>query len=82
MTYDLTRIGELQYGIDGSDEYFKLTTDDDELHVNNVDEFFHENFYRETTRPAGGYFCKSYSFLKEYPDDTHGVLIVHHRYDV
>jgi hypothetical protein len=78
-----TPVGKISLGIDGFDEYLKVEdTNRDELDPERVDTMFRDYYFHETYQEAGGYFCKSYAFLKEYPDDTHGTLIIHHRYDV
>ena len=77
----LTAIGRIHFGIDGADDYFNIKQGNlDELTEEAVAQYFMEEFYQETYQEAGGYFCKTYKFLRI--NESEGVLIVHGRYDV
>lgn len=74
-------IGRVHLGIDGMDDYFRISQGNlDELTKEAVDQYFMEEFYQETYQEAGGFFCKSFDFLRI--NESEGILIVHGRYDV
>ena len=90
--YELTEIGRIELGVEsvGWDTYYKV--------VNNVDALDHKDlkekalnwFWRDTNKPAGGYFCNSVSVYMNTLYDKNNendipynlILVVHHRYDV
>jgi len=75
-------IGTRQLGIDGSDEYLRVTTEEEGMISQaQVDAFFHHNYYQDTRVEAGGYYCHTYDWLV-FPWGNAGVLVVYHRYDV
>lgn len=79
----LTEVGSVPQGIDGSDQYVAIQSDDWEpLDAEKIDQLFWEKWRCETTCEAGGYFCKSYSLFIDKHDDSRAVLCIQHRYDI
>jgi hypothetical protein len=56
MTIQVTKIGNIDNGIDGSEEYLLLTDSEDNLTENQAWEYLHPLVYRDTDTP-GAYFC-------------------------
>jgi hypothetical protein len=81
ITYETQRIGVIDDGIDGSDEYLLVTSDDDSATAQDVETEFLNRYYRDTNR-AGGYFCAAVTVQKKSYSDNEFIVIIHHRYDV
>jgi hypothetical protein len=79
MNVTLTKIGTIEHGIDGTDEYVLLKCEDD-MDADAMHNWLLELSYRQTSRP-GGYFCTSVLILPHSNPDTY-VGVIHHRYDV
>lgn len=78
--YTIKRIGRVELGIDGSDEFYQvqcLTP----INKDHLYDLFVEKFYQETYQEAGGYYCKCFEiYLSDY--EYNAVVKVEHRYDV
>lgn len=75
------RIGVIDIGVEGSDEYLLVNTDEPTIPAK-VKRDLLERFYRDTTQEAGGYYCHNVTVM-EYPfSDSKFVAVIHHRYDV
>lgn len=81
MAYTTTRIGMINEGIDGSDEYLMVRSTDDALDLPAVEQELTDLYYRESTRP-GGYFCHTVRLIPDPIHDNTAIAIVQHRYDV
>ena len=81
--FTITLIGRTDNGIDGSDEYVQLSSNDGEpITTEQIDQLFCEKWRYETQQEAGGYFCKSYGvFFHQYGNDR-AIMCIHHCYDV
>jgi hypothetical protein len=78
--YKIKRVGTVDDGIDGSDEFFNVTCDEP-IDKASLWEHFHDEFYYESQQEAGGYFCKRFEvYTSDY--EYHAVVKVEHRYDV
>lgn len=79
-TYKVQRIGVIEQGIDGTDEYLLIKSDD----AATADEVEHEflNLYYRDTNHAGGYYCADVTVQQKNYSDHEFIVIVHHRYDV
>lgn len=76
------RIGSIELGIDGRDEYFSLTVEpEDGIEPNELACDFIDSFYRETNQP-GGYFCNSGQIIPVPHYDDRFIVVIMHRYDV
>jgi hypothetical protein len=82
MSIKSESIGSIQLGLDGRDEYLKLSETKAVLPYREVQDFFNRYYYRDTNQEAGGYFCHGFTWLPIRYLRNEGVLIVHHRYDV
>lgn len=73
-------IGQISYGIDGSDQYFLITNREDDLDVELTRHVFLSSYYYDCAYP-GGYFCRN---VNVYPTEHSNemILVVQHRYDV
>jgi hypothetical protein len=79
MNVTLTKIGTVELGIDGADEYVLLKSEDD-MDADAMHNWLLELYYRQTNRP-GGYFCTSVLILP-HPNLNTYVGAIQHRYDV
>jgi hypothetical protein len=80
MEITVTKIGNIEHGIDGNDQYLLLTRRDDDLTLEQARDWLLPQVYRETYQEAGGYFCKRVTVMQK--TDSQVVAIVHHEYDV
>lgn len=79
--YELTRIGTIELGIDGSDEYLLVRDLEGTVDADDVYDALIARFYRESSH-AGGYFCRSLRVMPDPYYTTQCVVVVQHRYDV
>jgi len=79
MTIQITKIGSIDNGIDGSDEYLLLTDTEDNLTENDAWEYLYPLVYRDTDT-AGAYFCHHVKAMQK--TDNTVVCIVYHQYNV
>lgn len=75
------RIGVIDIGVDGSDEYLLVNTDEPTIPAK-VKRDLLERFYRDTMQEAGGYYCHNVTVLEHPLSDSKFVAVIHHRYDV
>lgn len=80
MVITVTKIGNIEKGIDGTDQYLLLSRSDANLTATQAHKWLMPQVYRETYQEAGGYFCKRVTVMKK--SDSQVVAIVHHEYDV
>jgi len=79
MNVDMEPIGRILRGIDGSDEYVLLRSDDD-VFKHDLEAWLLSLFYAESTG-AGSYFCTSVQVMR-HPHIDKYIGIIYHRYDV
>jgi len=79
MAIQVTKIGNIDHGIDGSDEYLLLSDNEDNLSENQAWKYLHPLVYRDTDTP-GGYFCHTVKTLQK--SDNSVVCIVYHQYNI
>lgn len=77
----LERIGSLEYGIDGRDEFFVMTNLTDDLAPEVAIDLMSQRFFSQCTRP-GGYFCDCVLGTQQQYRKSQVILTVQHRYDV
>lgn len=81
-TLQITKIGSVPLGVDGSDEYLLVWDNEIAHNTEALERHLTEMYFRDTTTP-GGYFCYAVSV---FPDpNSYGykhIAVVHHRYDV
>lgn len=77
----LGKIGSIDNGIDGKDEYVLMTRLDDDLSPENAHRWFLPVVYSECTHP-GGYFCTSIQVVQAQYSPNKVIITVLHRYDV
>jgi len=80
-TYTVKIIGVIDDGIDGSDEYLLVASDNDSATIEDVETEFLNLYYCDTHR-AGAYFCHTVTVQKKSYSDNEFIVIIHHRYDV
>lgn len=79
MNVEVERIGRIERGIDGSDEYVLMRCDED-TSVDDIHNWLLAQHRYECNRP-GGYFCHYVSVIPHaHPGKYLG--IIYHRYDV
>jgi hypothetical protein len=81
MEITITKIGIVDDGIDGSDEYVLLVRKDDDLTPEQAIEFLLPRYYSECRRP-GGYFCTAVRAVQVQYSANRVICTVEHRYDV
>jgi hypothetical protein len=85
MEVDVTKIGRIALGVDGSDEYVQLIFLGRRETPPSKDfarDWLLDRVYKDTTQEAGGYFCHNATILS-YPHKANAFVgIIHHRYDV
>lgn len=79
--YDITRIGVIDHGIDGSDEYLSVRDLEQEIDRQHLALLLDKRYYYRCTR-AGGYFCYTQRIIPDPIHDDRCIVIVQHRYDV
>ena len=77
----VTRIGVIDQGIEGRDEYVLLTRLDDDMTPEFAEDWLLPQVFRESI-VAGGYYCTSVTTMPRPYRDNEIVAIIHHRYDV
>lgn len=81
MEIKITKIGKIDNGIDGSDEYVLLTRLDDELTPDQAVDWLHPKVYRECSHP-GGYFCRTVLAVQAAYSHNEVICTIQHRYDI
>lgn len=79
---DVTRIGRIDHGIDGSDEYLLVRDTEEDLTPERAIEWLMPKYYRETRAPAGDYFCNTIRAVQAQYRENTCICTVEHRYDV
>jgi hypothetical protein len=75
------RIGAIDLGVDGSDEYLLVWDNEQEHSAEELEQHLLERYFRDTNTP-GGYFCYSV-IVGRHPYYTDKfIATVFHRYDV
>lgn len=75
------RIGSIDNGIDGKDEYLLLTNNTDDLTPEQAHNYLLPKIYRRATHP-GSYFCTSVLAVQAAYSTNKVICTVQHRYDV
>lgn len=75
------RVGVLDLGIEGGDEYVRLTFPN-KTSCKDAENWLLDQVYRDTTQEAGGYFCHYVTVMALPYNDSQFVAIIHYRYDV
>jgi hypothetical protein len=75
------RVGVLHDGIEGGDEYVRLTFPN-KTSCKDAENWLLDQVYRDTTQEAGGYFCHYVTVMALPYNDSQFVAIIHYRYDV
>ncbi len=78
--YKVQKIGEINHGIDGRDEYLLAKGIEDEIDENELYETYLSIFYRESDYP-GAYFCNQIT-VQKMPFGNEAIIVIHHSYDV
>ena len=81
MQIKLERIGRIDLGIDGVDDYYLLTRTDDNLTKQQAIDWLLPTMYHEGGGP-GSYYCHTVRAAKEQHAANRVICIVEHRYDV
>lgn len=77
----IQRIGAIDLGVDGSDEYLLVWDNEQDHRAEDVEQHLLSRYFRDTNMP-GGYFCYAVNVGPHpYYEGKH-IAIVHHRYDV
>ncbi len=80
MSFTYEKIGFLDKGIDGKDEYIKVTADG-AIDYKVLREEIENQYFRECSHP-GSYFCTSMRIHKDEWFDDECIVVVQHRYDI
>ena len=78
--YKVQKIGEIDKGIDGKDEYLLAKDLEDDINVSELEETYLSRFYRECNY-SGGYFCHHVT-VQKMPFGNKAIIVIHHQYDV
>lgn len=81
MTLNVQRIGAISKGIDGTDAYLLVTSNEDALDLEQVEEFLLQQWWSDSKGP-GTYYCNSVRVIADPVHDNKCIAIVQHRYDV
>jgi hypothetical protein len=81
QNYTFKFIGKIQLGVDGCDEFYEVTCDED-IDSNALHNEVHSKSYRETYAEAGGYYCKHFEVFTNPIFSYRAVVKIEHRYDV
>lgn len=76
----MTKIGTIDYGIDGSDQYVLLTRSDNQLTAEQAKEWLLSKVYYECG-VAGGYFCNVVLAVQAASGPNQVICTIQHRYD-
>ena len=80
MEVQITKIGTIDRGIDGGDEYVLLNRLDDDLTPEQAVEYLLPPVYRNCMRP-GGYFCNMVTAVQAAYRTNEVICTICHRYD-
>lgn len=78
---DVTLIGQVERGIDGTDNYYAVGPLEEGTSLEAIRGAFLQRYYRDTAYP-GGYFCHNVSVVPQEHSTTRFIVTVHGRYDV
>ena len=81
MTLKVERIGSIEKGIDGTDAYLLVTSNEGALDCDQVEAFLLQQWWRDSSGP-GTYYCNSVRVIPDPVHDNECIAIVQHRYDV
>lgn len=81
MKITIEKIGVIELGVEGSDDYILVKTEN-RATIAQVRGELLSRFFRDTTQEAGGYYCHHVTVLGNPVFDNSFVAIIHHRYDV
>jgi len=81
MELKIERIGSIDVDLGAVDEYFVITRRDDDLDIDQLQEYMLAIYYRDTSI-AGGYFCHQVTVMPVPYSDNRAICIVHHRHDI
>ena len=82
MNAKIESIGRISHGVEGSDEYVRIRTEEACI-PSVVKDWLLRQVYRDTTQEAGGYFCHRVTVMGPHPYmEDEFVAIIHHQYDV
>ena len=79
--FSIQKIGIIHLGVDGSDEYVLLTSNEGAT-AKDVKGWMMDRVYYETNQEAGGYYCNHVTVMPHPVFDDQFVCTIHHRYDV
>ena len=80
MTFEAQKIGFVDNGIDGCEEYVLITNDQDSIDVDAAWKWLLDQSCYSTDRP-GGQFCNAVEII-EKPRRKELIGIIYHRFDV
>ena len=75
------KIGVIDNGIDGRDEYLMLTRLDDDMTPEQAHDWLHPQVFRESTQP-GSYFCRTVMVVQAQYSTNQVICTVQNRYDI
>ena len=79
--YKVQKIGEINNGIDGRDEYLLAKGLEDDVDVSELEETYLSLFYRDWYDYPGSYYCHHVT-VQKMPFGNEAIIVIHHRYDV
>lgn len=79
--YKVQKIGEINHGIHGRDEYLLAKGIEDEINESELEEIYLSRFYRDWYDFPGNYFCHQIT-VQKMPFGNEAIIVIHHRYDV
>lgn len=79
-----TKIGTIEKGIDGGDEYLRIDLDEQDPEgwkLPEVTKYLNELYFCPSRHP-GAYFCHRVTVMPNPYHDDSFVAVIHHQYDV
>lgn len=81
MKVSIEKIGAIPLGVEGSDEYLRIKTEEAKM-WDEVHDWLIQHYYKDTHQEAGGYYCHRVTVMRWPNRNDEFVGVVHHRYDV
>ena len=81
MKVNIEKIGVIPIGVEGSDEYLLIKTEEAKM-WDEVHDWLIQQVYKDTNHEAGGYYCPRVTVMRWPNRNDEFVGVVHHRYDV
>ena len=82
MQLTITTIGSINLDCSGSDQYVLVERSDGDLSPKQAKDWVLSQYYRDTYREAGGYFCHYVNAVRKKHRPNACICVIEHRYDI